>query len=143
LATITPAAGYVSPVSAVFIGVIAGLVCYGAVALKNKLQLDDALDVWGVHGVGGMIGIVLLGVFGSLAFNENGANGLLSGNAAFLGKQVAAVAMSSVWAFLFTYGMLWAINKITPVRVDEDAESSLDESLHGESAYLEGELTRA
>jgi Amt family ammonium transporter len=139
LATITPAAGFVSPMSAMLIGIVAGVVCYGAVALKNKLQLDDALDVWGVHGVGGMLGIILLGVFGSVAFNPAGANGLLAGNVSFFGKQLAAVALSSVWAFGFTYGMLWAINKITPVRVSESDEASLDESLHGESAYLEDE----
>lgn len=63
LATITPAAGFVSPPRAAIIGMIAGGVCYGAVALKNKLGWDDALDVWGVHGVGGFIGIILLGVF--------------------------------------------------------------------------------
>ena len=69
LATITPAAGYVSPSTAVIIGIISGVVCYYAVAIKNKLQWDDALDVWGVHGVGGFIGIVMLGMFASTAFN--------------------------------------------------------------------------
>ena len=69
LATITPAAGYVSPSTAVMIGIISGVVCYYAVAVKNKLQWDDALDVWGVHGVGGFIGIVMLGMFASTSFN--------------------------------------------------------------------------
>src|SRR5206468_9222892 len=73
LATITPAAGYVSPVTAIVIGSAAGAVCYGAVWLKNRRQLDDALDVWGVHGVGGVLGIVLLGVFASKAWNPAGA----------------------------------------------------------------------
>src|SRR5205085_2472250 len=67
LATITPAAGYVSPSTAVIIGIVAGVVCYFAVALKNRLGWDDALDVWGVHGVGGFLGIVLLGDFASTA----------------------------------------------------------------------------
>jgi len=138
LATITPAAGYVSPTTAVIIGIISGVVCYYAVALKNKLALDDALDVWGVHGVGGMLGIILLGVFASLAFNPAGTDGLLAGNSSFFFKQLAAVVISSVWAFLFTYVMLWLINKITPVRVEEvQEETGLDESLHGETAYLE------
>jgi Amt family ammonium transporter len=138
LATITPAAGYVSPMSAVIIGIIAGAVCYFAVALKNKLKLDDALDVWGVHGVGGALGIILLGVFASLAFNPNGANGLIEGNSSFFVKQLVAVIGSSVWAFGFTYGMLWLINKFTPVRVGlEDEQAGLDEALHGEIAYLE------
>jgi ammonium transporter, Amt family len=137
LATITPAAGYVSPTTAVIIGIIAGVVCYFAVALKNKLQLDDALDVWGVHGVGGLLGVILLGVFASLAFNPAGTDGLIAGNTAFFGKQLTAVIISSLWAFGFTYAMLWLINKFTPVRVTEKSEQSgLDQSIHGEVAYL-------
>jgi ammonium transporter, Amt family len=137
LATITPAAGYVSPVSAVIIGMVAGVVCYFAVALKNRLKWDDALDVWGVHGVGGALGIVLLGVFGTLAFNPAGANGLIAGGGDFFLKQLAAIGISSVWAFGFTYAMLWLINLITPVKVDQTAEESgLDAALHGETAYL-------
>ncbi len=139
LATITPAAGFVSPMSAVVIGVTAGLVCYWAVMLKNKLKWDDALDVWGVHGVGGAIGIILLGVLANESFNPSvHTNGLLLGNASFFGKQVAAVAISSVWAFTFTYAMLWLIDKITRVRVPEEHQIvGLDEILHGEIAYLE------
>src|SRR6476660_9924746 len=137
LATITPAAGYVSPVTSMIIGIVSGVVCYGAVALKNRLHWDDALDVWGVHGVGGFLGIVLLGVLATTAFNPNGANGLLAGNAEFFFKQVAAVVMSSIWAFAFTYGMLWIIDRFTPVRVSQEMEESgLDEGLHGETAYL-------
>ena len=139
LATITPAAGYVSPVSAVIIGIVSGVVCYFAVALKNRLRWDDALDVWGVHGVGGALGTVLLGVFAATAFNPNGADGLIAGNWTFFTKQLAAVALSSVWAFGFTYGMLWLIDKITPVKVNQQAEESgLDAALHGETAYLGG-----
>ncbi len=139
LATITPAAGFVSPTTAVIIGIVSGVVCYFAVALKNRLALDDALDVWGVHGVGGFLGIILLGVFSSLAFNPGaGTDGLLAGNAGFFVKQVVAVLVSSVWAFGFTYIMLSLINTITPVRVAEaEEEMGLDESLHGERAYLE------
>ncbi|HEY2178487.1 MAG TPA: ammonium transporter, partial [Caulobacteraceae bacterium] len=137
LATITPAAGYVSPLAAIVIGIAAGVVCYWAVALKNRLKWDDALDVWGVHGVGGALGIVLLGVFATTAFNPNGADGLIGGNASFFGKQLAAIALSSVWAFGFTYGMLWLIDRVTPVKVGEtDEERGLDEALHGETAYL-------
>ena len=137
LATITPAAGYVSPAAAALIGVIAGLVCYGAVAFKNRLHWDDALDVWGVHGVGGFLGVVLLGVFATTAFNPTGVNGLLAGDATFLFKQLVAVALSSVWAFGFTFGMLWLINKVTPVRVSDAAEAEgLDFALHHEEAYV-------
>ena len=136
LATITPAAGYVSPVTAIIIGLAAGIVCYYAVAMKNRLGWDDALDVWGVHGVGGCLGIILLGVFASKAWNPNGADGLLLGGTAFFVKQVAAVAICSVWAFVFTYGMLWLINFVTPTKVGAGVEErGLDVELHGEEAY--------
>ena len=137
LATITPAAGFVSPVAAVVIGIVAGVVCYGAVALKNRLRWDDALDVWGVHGVGGFIGIVLLGVLATTAFNPAGTNGLLAGNPEFFLKQLAAVLASSVWAFAFTYAMLWLIDRFTPVRVTAQVEETgLDSGLHREEAYV-------
>lgn len=135
LATITPAAGYVSMTSAAIIGLLAGVICYGAVSLKNKLHWDDALDVWGVHGVGGAIGIILLGVLGSTAINPNGADGLLYGGASFFGKQLVAVVVSSIYAFGFTYAMLWIIDKFAVVRTSETEEATLDVSLHGESAY--------
>jgi Amt family ammonium transporter len=137
LATVTPAAGYVSPIAAVVIGIAAGFVCYFAVALKNRLKWDDALDVWGVHGVGGALGIMLLGLFASTAFNPEGTDGLFGGNPAFLVKQLVAVVLSSVWAFVFTYVMLWLIDRVTPVKVVQtDEERGLDEALHGETAYL-------
>jgi ammonium transporter, Amt family len=137
LATITPAAGFVSPFIAVIVGIAAGLVCYYAVALKNRLRWDDALDVWGVHGVGGALGIVLLGLFASTAFNPAGTDGLFYGNGMFLVKQLVAATISSIWAFAFTYGMLWLIDRVTPVKVDEAAEArGLDDALHGETAYV-------
>lgn len=136
LATITPAAGFVTPTSAAIIGIVAGTVCYFAVSLKNKLKLDDALDVWGVHGVGGFIGIILLGVFADISVNAAGTNGLLLGNVTFFLKEIAAVVGTSVYAFGISYGMLWLINKVTPVKVsNQDEENGLDEALHGETAY--------
>ena len=135
LATITPAAGYVSVTSAAVIGIVAGLVCYMAVSLKNKLHWDDALDVWGVHGVGGMLGIIMLGLLGSTVINPNGADGLFFGGSDFFFKQVVAVVVSSVYAFVFTYAMLWIINLFSTVKTTEVEESTLDESLHGETAY--------
>jgi Amt family ammonium transporter len=135
LATITPAAGYVPIYAAVVIGIASGGVCYLAVQLKNRLHWDDALDVWGVHGVGGLLGIILLGVFASTAINPSGGVGLIHGAGAFFGKQVAAGLGASLYAFAFTYVMLKAINMITPVRVVEAHESGLDEAMHGESAY--------
>ncbi len=138
LATITPAAGFVTTESAMIIGILAGLICYYAVALKNKLGWDDALDVWGVHGVGGILGVVALGVFGTVAVNSSGADGLLYGGTGFFLKQVVAVVGASIYAFVFSYAMLAVINKITPVRVSEAEERGLDEGLHGEIAYVDG-----
>jgi Amt family ammonium transporter len=139
LATITPAAGYVSPVTAIIIGIVSGFVCYYAVALKNKLQWDDALDVWGVHGVGGFLGITMLGIFGSHLWNPAGADGLIYGGSRFFFVQVASVIICSAWAFVFTYGFLWLISRMTVTKVDRDAEETgLDITLHGEEAYPVG-----
>ncbi len=136
LATITPAAGYVSPTVAVIFGILAGAVCYYAVALKNRAGWDDALDVWGVHGVGGFLGICLLGLFASKAWNPAGADGLFLGDPSFFGKQLAAAVVCSAWAFGFTYGMLWLISHVTATKVDRSAEErGLDFELHGEEAY--------
>jgi Amt family ammonium transporter len=138
LVMVTPASGFISLSTACIIGIIAGVVCYFAVVLKNKMKWDDALDVWGVHGVGGFTGIVLLGVFATAANNPNGVDGLLHGNLVFFAKQLTAVLFSSAWAFVVSYGMLKIINTFTPVRVPAFVEETgLDESLHGEQAYGE------
>ncbi len=137
LATITPAAGFVSPQSAMLIGVAAGAVCYFAVVFRKKKGLDDALDVWGVHGVGGALGIIMLGVLASTEINPAGADGLMSGSSDFFLVQLAGLALACVWAFAFTYGMLMMIDMITPVRVTDEAEAALDVTLHGESAYID------
>lgn len=141
LATITPCAGFVPVWASPIIGTVAGLVCYYAVNFKNRMKWDDALDVWGVHGVGGVLGTILLGVFASKAVNTAGADGLVFGNSSFLVKQIVAVVAASVYAFIFTYVMLIIINMITPVKVPETIEKlGLDEGLHGEKAYDEGVL---
>lgn len=122
---------------AAVIGIVAGVVCYVVVAQKSRFKVDDALDVFGVHGVGGLIGTVMLGIFASKAWNPNGVDGLLAGNWEFFLKQCVAIIFSSVWAFAFTYGMLWVINKFVRVRVDAKAEDEgLDEAIHGEQAYI-------
>jgi Amt family ammonium transporter len=144
LATITPCAGYVTPTSAVIIGILSGAVCYFAVSLKNRFRWDDALDVWGVHGVGGALGIIMLGIMASKAVNAAGADGLLQGNSAFFFTQLLAVLVSSIYAFLFTYVMLVIINRITRVRTSlDEEEAGLDASLHGETAYDEGPIRRS
>ena len=138
LATITPAAGYVDITGAVMIGIAAGGVCYFAVALKNKLHWDDALDVWGVHGVGGLLGIVCLGLLGQKYINASGFNGLFYGDTTgFFVKQLVAILFSSVYAFVFTYLMLVVINWVSRVHVAPgDEEAGLDSTLHGEVAYV-------
>jgi Amt family ammonium transporter len=140
LATITPAAGFITTGDAALIGIISGIVCYYAVALKNKLHWDDALDVWGVHGVGGTIGIILLGLFASKAVNPMvSVDGLLIGGSwEFFIKQVVAVAAVGAYCFVFTYLVLKIINYITPVKVTKaEEEAGMDASLHGEIAYEE------
>ena len=137
LATITPAAGYVTLSSAAMIGIIAGTVSFFAVELKNKMGWDDALDVWGVHGVGGTVGVILLGVFANKAVNAGGSDGLLLGNSSFFFKELIAVVIASVYAFVFTYVMLKVIDIFIKVKVSEkDEELGVDESLQGETAYL-------
>jgi len=139
LATITPAAGFVPIWAAILIGIAAGAVCYIAVHYKNRWGWDDALDVWGVHGIGGFLGTVLLGVFASEAIN--GQSGLIEGNSSFFFKEVVAVAAGAAYAFIFTYVMLIVINFITKVKVSEsDEDLGLDAALHGERAYDDGAL---
>jgi ammonium transporter, Amt family len=138
LATITPCAGYVTPTSAVIIGILAGTVCYMAVSIKNRLGWDDALDVWGVHGVGGALGVILLGLMASKAVNPAGADGLFNGNFGFFLGQLLTVVGSSIYAFGFTYFMLRILGVFMRVRTSADEEErGLDASLHGEIAYQE------
>ncbi len=105
------------------IGVVASIVAYVAIAYKNKRGWDDALDVWGVHGVGGYAGVLLLGIFASKLLNSGGANGLLAGNPIFFFKEFVAVSSASLYAFVFTCVSLWVINEITPVRVPHEIEA--------------------
>ena len=136
LVAITPAAGYVSINSAVAIGFLAGLICYIAVGIKNRAGLDDALDVWGVHGIGGVVGCICTGIFATKAWNAAGADGLLRGGAHFFAMQTVSVLITAMYAFVFSYAALWLINKVTPVRATlADEELGLDSAVHGEQAY--------
>lgn len=136
LATITPAAGYVTLPVAAIIGIVAGFGCYFAVRLKDKMKWDDALDVWGVHGIGGVIGTLCLGLTATLTINPNGANGLFYGGGFTLFfKEAVTLIIAAVYAFGFSYLMLVIINKITPVKVSElEEEEGLDSAIHGEVA---------
>lgn len=141
LATITPAAGFVTLGSAVMIGIASGVVCYVAVHFKNKMGWDDALDVWGVHGMGGVTGTILLGVFATKAVNAGGADGLMYGGGKFFMVQLVSVLAACIYAFLFTYIMLFVINMITKVKMPvEQEDMGLDDAIHGEKAYDEGVL---
>lgn len=135
LATITPAAGFVQPWAAAIIGVLAGFTCYGAVQFRAKWGWDDALDVWACHGVGGVLGTILTGVFAASAVH--GVGGLIEGNVRQFGVQVLGAVVTLVFAFSITWLALKIINILQPVRVSEEVEiNGLDEGLFGEQAYL-------
>ena len=136
LATITPAAGYVTVGSAALIGVLAGFGTYLAVKFKNKMGWDDALDVWGVHGIGGVIGTIMLGVFATKTINPSVPDGLLYGGGFdLLGKEFVAILLAVVWASSFTWMSLKIINSFVNVKVSEvEQVKGLDITMHGEIA---------
>jgi len=136
LATITPAAGFVGPMPALFIGVAAGLLCYTALNAKTRYRYDDSLDAFGVHGVGGTLGTIMAGIFASLAINAAGANGLLFGNPKQLAVQAGAVALVAVYSFGASMVLFLIIEKLIGLRVDAEQETEgLDISQHGEAGY--------
>jgi Amt family ammonium transporter len=138
LVAITPASGYVDVSGALAIGLAAGSVCYGAILLRERLQVDDALDVWAVHGVGGTLGALLTGVFASTAVNPvvNGGGLLESGNPALLVTQLIAVGTTWVFSGVMTLAILKVVDLVFRVRVGTDVElAGLDRALHGEVAY--------
>ncbi len=137
LATITPAAGFVSPMAALIIGVAAGLFCYTALNAKTKLGYDDSLDAFGVHGVGGAIGTISAGLFASLAINSGGANGLFYGNANQFFVQLGGVAFVAVYSFVVSVVLLKIIDFVVGLRVREEEEiQGLDVTQHGEEGYF-------
>ncbi|MEZ5125335.1 MAG: ammonium transporter [Thermoleophilia bacterium] len=136
LACVTPCAGYIPIWSAFIIGILAGSVCYLAVRFVKYMQWDDALDVWAAHGVGGIMGSILLGVFATTAVNAAGADGLLAGNARFFGVQVLAVVIIGAYSFIVTWLILKGINIFEKVRVPDELERmGLDKGELGEEAY--------
>lgn len=136
LVAITPAAGFVSPMSAIFIGAGAGVICYGVVYLRQKFRIDESLDVFGCHGMGGIWGAIATGIFADKAINPAGANGLLHGNPSLLVNQVVSVIAVAAFAFTLTYIFAKAIDVVIGLRVSKEAEVvGLDISQHGEIAY--------
>ena len=137
LVAITPASGYVGPVSSIIIGGIAGVVCYLAILLKVKVfGYDDSLDVFGVHGVGGFTGAILTGFFASKLVNPAGNDGFFFGNPQQVVTQFIAASVSAVYAFVMTFVILFVINLVIGVRVKTpEEETGLDLTQHGESGY--------
>jgi len=132
LVAITPASGFVGPMAAIVIGLVAGAVCFFVVNLKLRLGYDDSLDVVGVHMVGGIVGALLTGVFASVVINAAGANGGL----AQLGKQAVAVLVTMVYSFIVTIGILKLTDALVGLRVDsEEEDTGLDISQHREVGY--------
>jgi Amt family ammonium transporter len=137
LVAITPASGFVGPLSAIIIGAGAGVLCLSACILKARLGYDDSLDVVGVHGVGGTWGALATGLFASKAINPDGANGLFFGNPSQLGVQAIAVLASMALAFVGTIILLKLIDALMGLRVsDEEEQIGLDLSQHDETAYI-------
>jgi Amt family ammonium transporter len=137
LVGITPAAGYVSPASAIAIGFGAGVICFFAVELlKEKIRVDDALDVFAVHGVGGIWGSIATGIFAKASINGIGSDGLIYGGYDQLGKQIVAVAAVAAFAATATFAILKVIDALIGLRVPEEEEVlGLDPTQHGELAY--------
>ena len=137
LVAITPAAGYVSPMSSIVIGLVAGIICFFAAELiRAGGQVDDALDVFAVHGVGGIWGALATGIFAKASINGIGADGLLYGNPEQLVKQVVAIGAVVLYVAVASFVLLKVVDALFGLRASEDAEiEGLDLSLHGETAY--------
>jgi len=140
LVAITPAAGFVAIPQSLFIGVVAAIISNLAVYFKQKSTLDDTLDVFPCHGLGGMVGMLLTGVFATKAINSAGNNGLFYGNPSFFFTQLKGLAIVVAYSFTVSYGIFKFINFILPLRVSqEEEEVGLDASQHDEN-YLQGVL---
>jgi Amt family ammonium transporter len=140
LVAITPAAGFVAIPQSIFIGVVAAIISNLAVYYKQKSSLDDTLDVFPCHGVGGIVGMLMTGIFATKTVNSAGADGLFYGNADFFLTQLKAVGIVVAYSFTVSYGIFKLINFIQPIRVSsEEEELGLDATQHNEK-YLQGTL---
>jgi Amt family ammonium transporter len=136
LVAITPAAGFVGPMSAIIIGILAGIICYLAVLAKPKLGYDDSLDVVGVHCVGGIVGAMATGLFATKLVNPAGADGLFYGNPGQLGIQALAVVVTLVYSFVISYILFKILDATMGLRITtEDEVRGLDISEHQETGY--------
>ena len=137
LAAVTPASGFVGPMSALAIGAIAGAICYLSVMyVKNRFQYDDSLDAFGIHGVAGSWGVIAVGIWASLSLNENGADGLIRGTGHQLLVQFVTFVIATVFSFVVSFALLKLVDKTMGLRVRRDHELiGLDLTQHKESAY--------
>lgn len=136
LATVTPASGYVGLLPAMVIGFLAGTACYFAIVWKGRFGYDDSLDVVGIHGVGGIIGILATGLFASKAINAGGNDGLFYGNPSQFGVQLLTVAVAVVFSAVGSYAILRIVDGMTGLRISSEEEATgLDLSQHNERAY--------
>ncbi len=136
LVAITPAAGFVSPMSSLLLGLLAGFICYGGVLLKERLGYDDSLDVVGIHGLGGIWGALATGLFASTAVNSGGADGLFFGNPLQFGIQLVSVIATCAFSFGMTFGILKVVDRVVGLRLEpEEEEQGLDLSQHSETGY--------
>ncbi|MCC6214935.1 MAG: ammonium transporter [Polyangiaceae bacterium] len=136
LVVITPAAGFVGPMASIALGVAGGIVCYGGVQLKGRLGYDDSLDAFGVHGVGGLVGAILTGVFAAKAWNPAGQDGLLYGGTQLFVEQFIAAGAAAGYAVIVTFVLLKVLDAVLGLRAAKDDEQEgLDITVHGEEAY--------
>ncbi|GBF33068.1 ammonium transporter [Desulfocucumis palustris] len=137
LVGITPAAGFVTPLSAIVIGLVAGIVCYLAVSvIKKRFGYDDSLDAFGVHGIGGMWGAIATGIFCTKTVNSAGADGLLYGNPGQVVNQLIGVGATVAFAATLTFVILKVVGAVCKLRAtEEEEEVGLDLTIHGEDAY--------
>ena len=136
LVAITPASGFVGPMSSIIIGFLAGAFCYGGVLLKARLGYDDSLDVVGIHGVGGTWGALATGLFASTEINPGGANGLFFGNPGQLWIQFVSVLVTMAFAFIMTLIILKVVDKLVGLRITEEEERmGMDTAIHNEAGY--------
>jgi len=137
LVAITPAAGFVTPLAAIAIGAVAAPISYYAIQLREKIGLDESLDVWACHGMAGTWGALATGLFATVAVNSSGANGLFYGNPGQFGIQIISVVATITFAFGVTFVLAKVLNAIMGLRVSEKEEAvGLDISMHGERAYI-------
>ena len=140
LVVITPGAGFVSPLAALLIGVCGAFVSFAMIQLRNRLNFDDSLDVFACHGMAGLTGTLLLGVFSLKSVNAAGADGLIAGNASLLGVQILGVIVAAGFAFVATMIILRVLQAVMGLRPSSaDEEAGLDLSDHGETGYHGGE----